>query len=193
MRRILLAGALGVVAGCAGAVFAMTLSGALFAAPSDLAAPAAVARAEGVPPARIAIPAIGVDAAVQAVGVTAAGNLGVPDNFHDAGWYAGGPAPGEPGNAVIDGHVNNGLALPGVFSRLHEIGQGAIIEISGQDGSVTRFAVTEVKRYPYRAAPEGLYRRGGQAGLVLITCGGTWLPQERTYDERVVVFASIVR
>ena len=39
-------------------------------------------------PARLRIPAIGVDAAVESVGVTAEGDLHVPRDARDVGWYS---------------------------------------------------------------------------------------------------------
>jgi sortase (surface protein transpeptidase) len=84
-------------------------------------------------PARIRIPSIGVDAFVQDVGIGKSGNMAVPTNYDDVGWYRYGPAPGEKGSAVIDGHVDNGFGLPAVFSRLSELEAGDDIYIDTED------------------------------------------------------------
>jgi hypothetical protein len=57
-------------------------------------------------PTSLAIPAIGVNAAVEQVGVNAQGNMDVPRNPNNTAWYAPGARPGQQGNAVIAGHVD---------------------------------------------------------------------------------------
>src|SRR3954452_10284603 len=74
-------------------------------------------------PARIVIPAIGVDARVIGLGLDADGALAVPARFDRAGWWAGGVRPGERGPAVIDGHVDSKTG-PAVFYRLAEARPG---------------------------------------------------------------------
>ena len=44
--------------------------------------------------------------------------MGVPTNFTDVGWYRYGPAPGTPGNAVIDGHLDGKSVPEAVFYNL---------------------------------------------------------------------------
>ena len=51
------------------------------------------------------------------LGLRADGSMEVPPGGFPAGWYTGGPTPGELGPAIIAGHVDwNG---PGVFYNLH--------------------------------------------------------------------------
>lgn len=61
----------------------------------------------GIIPARIEIPAIQVDATVIQVGKTANGQMEVPNNTIETGWYNPGYKPGSQGNAVIAGHVDS--------------------------------------------------------------------------------------
>ena len=75
----------------------------------DLAAPKAH-EAAVEPPRRLTIPSIGVDAGSEYVGLTADGAMGVPKDPSKAAWYSLGPRPGEPGNAVVAGHVGTGEA-----------------------------------------------------------------------------------
>lgn len=142
------------------------------------------------PPTRLVIPSIEVDAKVQHVGVNAKGNMATPSNFKDVAWYKNGPSPGENGNAVIAGHLDNGLGLPAVFWRLRELRPGNEISIEAEDGSVQRFVVTDVQSYQYKEVPTALiFNPTGPAGLTLITCDGTWIAREKTYDRRLVVSA----
>src|SRR2546430_8561238 len=69
-------------------------------------APAAPAPAAPAQPARLQLPNIGVDAPVEAVGATPQNTMDVPRNVQDVGWYAPGVRPGQPGDAVIDGHLD---------------------------------------------------------------------------------------
>lgn len=86
------------------------------------AAPAASAPDAGRPeapvgiPVRVRIPAIGVDAPMDELGLNPNGSLEVPP-YDRAGWYEGGPKPGERGPAVIAAHVDSTTG-PAVFYRL---------------------------------------------------------------------------
>ena len=55
---------------------------------------------------RLVIPAIGVNAAIQKVGITSKGEMEVPENASKVGWFEFGPRPGERGSAIIAGHFD---------------------------------------------------------------------------------------
>jgi len=144
-------------------------------------------------PVRLRVPALDIDARVQEVGVTASGNMATPSNFTDVGWYKYGTPPGFRGSAVIAGHVDNGLALPGVFKRLNELAVGDHLYVKTQDGSEALFRVVEIQTYPYTHVPRDvLFARTDTARLNLITCEGAWVSGERTYDLRLVVYTELV-
>lgn len=144
-------------------------------------------------PARLMIPRLKIDAVVQEVGITKEGNMGVPSNFTDVAWYKYGVAPGGRGSAVIAGHVDNGLGLSGVFKNLNELEAGDKIHVKRVDGTYANFVVTGKRSYPYDAVPtEVIFNPSGSPRLNLITCGGSWLQSEKTYDERLVVYAELV-
>ena len=50
---------------------------------------------------RVMIPALGVDATIVRLGLNADGSLQVPTDYATAGWWSGGPLPGERGPAVV--------------------------------------------------------------------------------------------
>src|SRR4051812_23415107 len=111
MRRITTI-AVGVVTFAACMVFVATLARATlyYENEAELTQPKAANSAHPVPkaeatPFRLRIPAINVDAKIQSVGLGKSGNMAVPSNYTDAAWYRDGPAPGQLGSAVIDGHV----------------------------------------------------------------------------------------
>jgi len=148
-------------------------------------------------PARLLIPSIGVDAKVGQVGKKADGTMGAPQNFTDVAWYALGSQPGASGNAVIAGHVNNALTTAGVFAHLSQIGLGAKIIVSDADGRTLSYTVISVQSYPADAetpsVDDSIFATSGPSQLVLITCGGDWVPDEHQFNERLVVFAALAQ
>lgn len=193
-QKLLLAGALGVIVGFAGTVFVLTLVHAVWWAPdSELAVPSIIAATDVAnPPLRLVIPSLNINAAVQQVGVGIRGNMAVPNNYTDVGWYRAGVSPGQIGSAVMDGHADNGFSQPAVFKRLGEIKMGDDIYVVAKDGSKIDFVVTGIELYPYKSAPtELIFSRRDKARLNLITCDGVWVAGEKTYDTRLVVFAEL--
>lgn len=157
--------------------------------PSVAPAPMALAKST---PVRVLIPAIGVDSELMDLGLQADGTLQVPAEGFPAGWFTGGPTPGELGPAVLAGHVDWG-GSPGVFYRLRELAPGEDISIARQDGSTAVFRVAQVEQFAKDAFPTGaVYGNLAHPGLRLITCGGAFDHRARSYVDDVVVFADMV-
>jgi hypothetical protein len=137
----------------------------------------------------VAIASIGVDAAVIRLGLTSDGRLEVPTDFAQAGWWSGGPQPGQAGPAVIVGHVDS-VAGPAVFYRLRRLSPGAVVRVWRAGMGVARFAVTGKGEYPKADFPTGLvYGALSYPGLRLITCGGAFDDATGHYVDNIVVFA----
>jgi len=144
-------------------------------------------------PTQITIPAVGVDAKVEEVGLTYIGNMGTPKFLADTGWYKYGTLPGENGSAVIDGHVDNGLGLAGVFKNLKKVKIGDDIYVTADDDRTLHFSVIDVETYYYMSMPlTFIFNRTGGAYLNLITCDGNWIPEAKTDDHRIVVYAKLI-
>lgn len=180
-------------------IFVTTLARATILAPQEEAAtstPPAISAsaAPGDYPSRLRIPALSVNANIQETGLTKSGAMGTPTNFTDVAWYKGGPVPGQLGSAVIDGHVDNGLSLPGVFKYLGDIQVGNDIYVDTKDGRALHFVVTDIESYPYKSVPtDSIFDKTDMPRLNLITCEGHWVKSDRTYDERLVVYAELRR
>lgn len=146
-------------------------------------------RAAGVPQ-RIAIPAIGVDAGVEAVGVDATNTMETPSDPWGTAWYAPGARPGQIGNAVIAGHVDFAGVGPVVFWRLSSMTPGMEILVTADDGARWRFVVESVESFPVAQFP-GVRVFGPTNGtyLNLISCIGDFDPVTASYNQRIVVFA----
>jgi sortase (surface protein transpeptidase) len=166
-------------------------------APSAPAGASAGASTVGPPPAagaplRISIPAIGVDAAVVGVGLRADGAMEVPA-VDRAGWYRLGPRPGDPGPAVVVGHVDSRVG-PAVFHRLRQLhrGDGSLVRRMG--GATAAFTVEAVEQQPKSTLPVGrIWNRTAEPVLRLITCGGTFDRTSRHYRDNVIVYAKLSR
>ena len=125
---------------------------------------------EAARPRRIRIPAIGVWARVIPLRLEPDGTMQTPDNVAETGWYEPGREPGERGPAVVVGHVDD-VGGPGVFYRLRELRRGDWIRIARADGSVVRFRVEGLERWPKAAFPTRRVFGGTQtAALRLVTC-----------------------
>ncbi|HKS47938.1 MAG TPA: class F sortase [Amycolatopsis sp.] len=108
-----------------------------------------------------------------------------------AGWYSYGPAPGEPGPAVILGHVD-GDHQKGIFFRLKELVPGDQVSVSRKDGSTVRFVVTKVDQVGKDSFPtEGVYGDTAGPELRLITCGGSFDRAAHSYRDNIIVYAAL--
>jgi Sortase domain len=146
-------------------------------------------------PVRLDIPAIGVRSSVQQLGLNADGTVQVPALSRDsqAGWYRFSPTPGERGPAVILGHIDSAAYGPGVFFRLGDLRQRDTISITRADHTVAVFQVERVVEYPKSQFPTlQVYGNTDHAALRLVTCGGTFDPSKRSYEDNIVAYAALV-
>ncbi|HEX8227497.1 MAG TPA: class F sortase [Candidatus Saccharimonadales bacterium] len=139
-------------------------------------------------PARLRIPALNVDAKVLYMGTAASGNMDVPTDVADTGWYKHGALPGNTGSAVIAGHVNGRSGQPGVFVGLTKLKPGDMLSVTDTNGLTTDFIVRASKEYGSTEQPDEVFHSSGGAHLNLITCVGEWNNAERQYSHRLVVF-----
>lgn len=144
-------------------------------------------------PVELHVPAIRASSSLVALGLNPDGTVQVPPVAQpmQAGWYRYGPTPGERGPAVLLGHVNGG-GQQGIFARLHELRPGDPIEVSRDDGVIALFTVTRTDQVAKRAFPtEAVYGDTDGAELRLITCGGSFDQDRRSYRDNVIVFARL--
>ena len=149
-------------------------------------------RGDGVPPARIRLPSLGVDTAVVAVGVDGRGEVAVPDDVRQTGWYRFGPAPGSAaGSSVVSGHVDDAVQGRGAFYRLVDLAVGDPVVVTTAAGVDLTFRVSTVRRIPKSTLPvDELFARDGPPHLTLVTCGGAFDRTSGSYRDNVVVTAA---
>jgi len=143
------------------------------------------------PPVRVEIPAIGVSSALVPLGLDPDGQMQVPADFARAGWYTGGPQPGQLGPAVIAGHVDSRTG-PAVFYRLRELRAGDRVRVVRADRRVVEFVVESLASYPKRALPGAqVWGATTAPALRLVTCAGVFDRSSRSYRDNLVVSARI--
>ena len=140
-------------------------------------------------PRRLQIPRLGLDAAVEYIGVTASGAMDTPKDPADVGWFNAGPRPGEPGSAVIDGHLDRKDGSAAVFDNLFKLQPGDTIMILDENSISLSFTVRESRMYDREADTAAIFSSATGSHLNLITCAGSWDTAQKSYTERLVVFA----
>ncbi|MGA7911903.1 MAG: class F sortase [Candidatus Dormiibacterota bacterium] len=141
------------------------------------------------PPATILISSINVHRPVEPVGVDRKGQMDLPVNPWNGGWYKGGPVPGAPGDAVIEGHSGY-PGKPLIFGRLNQLRSGDQIVVVLADGTHQTFVVQSLKVWRAGTAPPGMGEPYGPPRLTLITCTGPFDAQYETSADRLVVEAT---
>lgn len=145
----------------------------------------------GATPVRVSAPAIELSADLVILGTVADGSMEVPSSTEDAGWLSGSSVPGATGPAVVAGHVDS-TAGPAVFYRLGELVPGDAVDVLLSDGTSARFLVTSTVRAAKDQFPTDLvYGPAPDPQLRLITCGGEFDGDRRSYEDNVVVFARL--
>ena len=142
--------------------------------------------------ARLAIPAIGVDAPVLRYGLDNYHRLEVPQDTTNVGWNPGYTAlPGTGGATFFAAHVQYGGA-PGVFNRLKTLASGDEVAVLLSSGELLRYRVTSVVDYHLSVIDMGalLAGREGTESITLMTCSGQ--PVEGEFEYRTVVLAERV-
>lgn len=154
--------------------------------PRPASAPPAQPRA-GLP-VRLQIPAINVDASIEALGLTPDGAMAITPNLANVAWYKLGERPGDVGSAVIAGHYG-GSSLAAVFNHLHELKPGDKLFVQDATGASITFVIRGSQNYDPKADASSIFQsHDGQSHLNLITCEGVWNKATKSYTNRLVVF-----
>jgi sortase family protein len=147
---------------------------------------------DAVPPAGLRIPAMGLDATVDAVGVDqATGDFDVPPSVDRVGWYRFGPGlEATAGSIVVAGHVDSSAQGKGAFFKLDRLVPGDKITVTSAAGKAREFQMVGRERYEKTKIPLAKYfALSGATRLTLITCGGPFDAKTGHYRDNVVVTA----
>jgi hypothetical protein len=147
--------------------------------------------------ARMVAPSVGIDNAIEEIGITN-NQLDTPkDAVNKVGWYYIYAKPGFGKNAVFAAHVNYNFKQ-GPFANLSKVKPGDQITVQMQDGPAYVYEVIFYQRYDVKAIPMGELIDAPQKPatdewITLITCGGRFLQTQDNglgeYLDREVVIA----
>jgi len=143
-------------------------------------------------PVRLQIPSIKLDAAIEAVGQTESGQMGVPANVNDVAWFEPGTVPGDQGNAVISGHLDDPKG-PAVFWHLRKLKVDDQVIVTDTAGVKHTFVVIGKESYSDDTAPlDQIFGFDLERDLNLITCDGVWNSKQHQYTQRLVIYTRLV-
>ena len=156
--------------------------------PSPQSGPAAPIAPFFVPITRLRVARIGLDADVVEAPLVQVGagmtwevpafKVGHGENTADAG---------EPGNAVLLGHVTSTNA-GNVFKDLRVLRSGDVVQVFGGADEFD-YVVTQVRSVP--RTDVSVLQPTETPSVTLITCSGVWLPAIGDYTERLIVRAEL--
>jgi sortase (surface protein transpeptidase) len=138
------------------------------------------------------IPSIGVDARLEVLGPPDNQNLPVPalSAAFRVGWYSFTSVPGQPGNAVLVGHVDTYLG-PAVFYNLYLLRPGEPIYVTLGRHHYARYYVRSVRELPKTSFPTtDIFGDTHARRLWVITCGGDFDYATHHYLDNIIVSAS---
>jgi len=116
-----------------------------------------------------------------------AGQMDTVEDPDLSAWYEPGPAPGEPGNALLNGHKSLDGKI-GRFSVLWNMKVDDVVAIGFDNGTYKYFAVTSVDFYPYDQVPAEVMNLNSETPrMTLITCYGDFDTTVGTSKQRCVV------
>lgn len=139
----------------------------------------------------LSIPSLAVSAQIVDLGFTGDGVLDVPSDGVSVGWYDVSPRPGEPGNALLGGHYDWDGSLA-VFWRLGELAQGERVELDDGSGSALVYEVQSTSSVDWDRPLSEILTSDAGSSLTLFTCGGEFDEARGEYEQRVVVWATLV-
>jgi sortase (surface protein transpeptidase) len=127
---------------------------------------------------------------VLGVGVASDGQMALPPNPANVGWYSYGPRAGDSAGAtVLAAHIDAPGYGIGPLARLGELRQGDVVTVAS-GGTSRRYVVSSTRRLEKMSLDlTSLFARSGPPRLHLVTCGGDFDRKKRHYAQNVVVQA----
>jgi len=142
-----------------------------------------------VPPVKLSMPSLGIEAPVVPVGQDEDGAMAAPTDPDTVAWYEPGPGMGVHGNVVFAAHINWAGRLR-VFGNLHLLEPGDPILIVDAEDHGYKYEVESSHWVRAEGAPvEEIFASSGAPAITLITCGGEYVPATREYLDRLIVRA----
>jgi hypothetical protein len=137
----------------------------------------------------VRVPSIGLDTRrLMELGLKEDRSLQVPPDAITVGHYSRGRAPGGRGPAIYASHVNY-RGVDGAFVHLEDVAAGDQVLIERRDGVTVVYTVDRVQLVSKDGFPTAeVYGPTSGPEIRLITCGGDFDSDLRSYEDNVVVF-----
>ena len=141
-------------------------------------------------PVRVELGSVDIDARIRPVGVSRDGQMQLPRDPRELGWYRFGTSPGAGGGTtVLAGHLDaEGFGL-GPLVRLRDVEVADVLTVQVAGGRTRTYEVARIRRFDRQGLPSGLFSRSGPERLHLITCGGAYDADNGGYQQNLVVTA----
>ncbi len=140
-------------------------------------------------PMRLSIPAIALDEGLVGLGIADSGEMEVPTDYDDVGWFTGGGRPGGIGSpTVFAGHVDSTTG-PAVFDRLSDLNLGDIVTVGDEAGGSADYRIERIGDHGKADFPTASVF-GAVPGdeIRLITCSGDFDATVGSYERNLVVY-----
>lgn len=144
-------------------------------------------------PVTLIIPRLKVSAVIEPRGLNAKKIMRPPTSARTVAWFNEGTIPGQPGNAVMYGHLTDEHFRPAVFANLGKLRLNDRLIVTDARHNVHTFAVTRVKifrndslTFHQLASPTDFIH------LNLYTCAGHWNVRTHQYSQYAVVYTKLV-
>lgn len=151
-------------------------------------------RDRGDIPRQIRIPSLGIDAAIDEVGLIGDGLVEVPRDVSRTGWYRYSQVAGsQQGSMVIVGHKDGVEQGRGAFYSLDALTPEDLVVVETESGERLRYRVVARESFDKQVVPLAeLFSGAGPHRLTLITCGGPFDATTLGYTDNVVVTAVLL-
>ncbi|MGV8849618.1 MAG: class F sortase [Propionibacteriaceae bacterium] len=142
------------------------------------------------PPTTVTLGSLGMTLPVKPVGIAADGQMDLPPNPAEVGWYRFGPSPtSDEGAVVLAAHVDSRRYGPGPLARAAALAPGSTIVVATGTRSVTYTVIDVISVQKTNLDLALIFDRTGPPRLHLITCGGEYV-KGQGWTSNVTVIAS---
>ncbi len=156
-------------------------------APTTAAATPRATAPSGFVPERLLVPALEIDAPLVPESVDGDGALGLPEDPARLAWWRGVRAGAGAGSVLVAGHLDMAGYGWGPMARIVDLRPGDRAVLTGPDGADATYVLRGVTTLSKESlADAGFFGSGGPERLVLVTCGGEYDPDLRSWDSNVV-------
>ncbi len=141
----------------------------------------------GFVPQRLLVSSLEIDAPLTATLVDADGAFVPPEDPAQLAWWQGVRPGTGAGSVLVAGHVDMHGYGRGPLARIVDLEAGDRAVLTGTDGARAGYVLRGVTTLVKESLPAAeLFGTGGPERLVLVTCGGTYDPDRRSWDSNVI-------